>query len=70
MLRTCTDYDLCESCEANTTHNPSHVFIQIKTPLPDVHADMDAPLLSVNVYQVNSPIKTNLEMRDLRVIVN
>ena len=49
----CTDYDLCESCEAKTTHDPSHVFIQIRTPLPDVYADLHAPLLSEKIYQVS-----------------
>jgi len=55
----CADYDLCERCEKTTRHNPAHVFIQLKDPLPDVYADMHTPLLSVNVYQsrpVPSPL--------------
>jgi len=57
IYRNCTDYDLCEACEAKTTHDPSHVFIQIRTPLPDVYADLHTPLLSSPVYQVSPPIR-------------
>lgn len=28
----CKDFDLCESCEATTSHNATHAFLQIKTP--------------------------------------
>ena len=28
----CNDFDLCETCEANTTHDASHAFLKIRTP--------------------------------------
>lgn len=31
----CSDYNLCEECEKNTTHDPSHVFIKIRKPIDD-----------------------------------
>ena len=30
----CFDFDLCESCEANTSHVKSHVFYKIRIPAP------------------------------------
>eukprot|EP00039_Didymoeca_costata_P020446 m.341289 g.341289 ORF g.341289 m.341289 type:complete len:413 (-) comp19984_c0_seq1:38-1276(-) len=30
----CTDYDVCEACEAVDDHNRTHVFVQIKIPIP------------------------------------
>ena len=30
----CPDFDLCSTCEANTTHHKTHVFVKIKIPLP------------------------------------
>lgn len=30
----CTDFDLCSTCEASTTHQKMHVFAKIKLPLP------------------------------------
>ena len=30
----CPDFDLCSTCEANTTHIKTHVFAKIKIPLP------------------------------------
>lgn len=30
----CSDYDLCEQCEANEAHIKTHVFLKIKVPIP------------------------------------
>ncbi|XP_071810360.1 uncharacterized protein [Asterias amurensis] len=30
----CVDYDICERCEPHDRHNRTHVFIQIKIPIP------------------------------------
>ena len=45
----CVDYDLCHKCEAKTAHNPTHVFLKVKTPLP-AHAASSQPELIKNVY--------------------
>ena len=44
--RTCESYDLCSSCESNTAHDPSHMFIQIKPPAGDGEA---VPVTNVTV---------------------
>ncbi|CAH1249554.1 NBR1 [Branchiostoma lanceolatum] len=28
----CSDYDLCEACEQVSEHNPTHVFLKVRTP--------------------------------------
>eukprot|EP01089_Gocevia_fonbrunei_P011411 TRINITY_DN2469_c0_g1_i1.p1 TRINITY_DN2469_c0_g1~~TRINITY_DN2469_c0_g1_i1.p1 ORF type:complete len:470 (-),score=71.10 TRINITY_DN2469_c0_g1_i1:73-1482(-) len=54
----CIDYDLCQLCEPNTTHDATHIFIKLKQPLPDVYADMDNCLLRSNLYSnVQPPIQ-------------
>ena len=30
----CPDFDLCSTCEANSDHHKTHVFVKIKVPLP------------------------------------
>lgn len=30
----CIDYDICERCEAQDSHNKTHVFLRIKIPIP------------------------------------
>ena len=30
----CLDYDICEACEPKDNHDPAHVFVKIRVPLP------------------------------------
>ncbi|KAJ3416123.1 hypothetical protein HDV05_003092 [Chytridiales sp. JEL 0842] len=39
----CPDYDLCEICETADVHNPTHVFIKIRIPVPP-NAQIKNPL--------------------------
>lgn len=39
----CNDFDLCEACEANTSHDSAHAFLKIKTPAAAPAAIMVVP---------------------------
>lgn len=40
----CSDYDLCEQCEANEPHIKTHVFFKIKVPIPFLGSPRQRPL--------------------------
>ena len=40
----CSDYDLCEQCEANEPHIKTHVFLKIKVPIPLLGSQRQTPL--------------------------
>ena len=40
----CSDYDLCEQCEANEPHIKTHVFLKIKVPIPLLGGQRQTPL--------------------------
>jgi len=46
----CADFDLCETCEAKTSHDPAHVFIQIRTPLKSDN-NINSPLITGDLYK-------------------
>lgn len=49
----CSDFDLCEICEARNAHDPTHLFIKIKHPLPAV---VQRVLVPYNLYNVANVI--------------
>ncbi|KAJ1945946.1 hypothetical protein FBU59_002164 [Linderina macrospora] len=49
----CRDFDLCEKCEAKTTHDASHMFIKIRNPCK---VPIRVPMLS----QVYEPLKLHI----------
>ena len=56
----CIDYDICENCEANDTHNRTHVFIKIRIPVPPLanpRTPCFQPFYPGNVTKVKSDVR-------------
>lgn len=46
----CEDYDLCSTCETKNVHNPTHLFLKIKRPIP-YHINQQRRVLLPNMYE-------------------
>eukprot|EP00026_Physarum_polycephalum_P003915 Phypoly_transcript_03932.p1 GENE.Phypoly_transcript_03932~~Phypoly_transcript_03932.p1 ORF type:complete len:464 (-),score=71.66 Phypoly_transcript_03932:802-2193(-) len=45
----CADYDLCEICESRNAHDPTHLFLKIKLPLPAIVQKVMIPFSLYNI---------------------
>jgi len=46
----CFDFDLCENCESKSQHDPEHLFLKIKNPLPFHAFQWRDPIFHSNMY--------------------
>jgi len=47
----CFDFDLCENCESKSEHDPEHLFLKIKNPLPCSAFQWRDPIFHYNKYR-------------------
>ena len=39
LFRNCEDFDLCEFCESQRTHDEEHIFLKVRKPCPNIGLD-------------------------------
>lgn len=61
----CPDFDLCSTCEANTGHQTTHVFVKIRIPLPVLsQPPMEHPLwYPGDPRKLHSPLNQGVKKR-------
>jgi len=52
----CPDFDLCSACEALNLHDPSHLLLKVRIPLPPIGAQQ-TPLCPESVYSLFERIR-------------
>ena len=59
----CVDFDLCSDCEATTSHDKTHVFYKIHTPVPFLVTSKQSPIYPGRPQPVPPSLGTLLKRR-------
>jgi Ca2+-binding EF-hand superfamily protein len=60
---TCSDVDLCSSCEATSSHVKTHIFYKIRVPAPYLHINRQEPLYPGKPHLMPATVDLTLKKR-------